>query len=295
MRTRPWLAGYRDDETVSHPTLINGCETDLVSVSDRGLQYGDGLFETLLVREGYPCLWAEHFARLTRGCDRLGIPPPPEALLLGECRRLARHEAAAVLKVILTRGVGHRGYRQPLTPKPTRIVTLYRPAVFPISWERQGIHAIFCRTLLGENPMLAGLKHLNRLEQVLARSEWRDETIAEGIMRDCRGRLIGGTMTNLFMVRGGCLITPRLDTCGIAGTVRALVFRIAAGCGIHLVEADIGSDDFNRADALFLTNALIGVWPVRRLGDKDIGLDKLPRDLISAVRDAVRTPFSDLP
>jgi 4-amino-4-deoxychorismate lyase len=143
---------------------------------------------------------------------------------------------------------------------------------------------------MGENPTLAGLKHLNRLEQVLARSELRDPSIPEGLMQDGSGRVIGGTMCNLFLVRDGGLLTPRIDRCGIAGTVRDRLLRMARAFGIEAAETDIGRADIDAADGLFLTNALVGVWPVRRVETKTISLDRLPAELIAAVREAVLIP-----
>ena len=270
--------------------LIDGAEAGCLTVADRGLQYGDGLFETLAVRDGAPCLWREHFDRLSRGADRLGIPCPPRELLLHECRWLTGGESTGVLKIILTRGSGGRGYGPPETPQPIRILTLYPWPDYPADWGEQGVKVIFCRTPLGENPVLAGLKHLSRLEQILARSEWRDRGVAEGLMQDGRGRIIGGTMSNLFLVRAGRLLTPQLDTCGIAGTVRDLVLRMGGTFGIRVLEKDIMRADLAAADGLFLTNALIGVWPVRYLGSREIRLEYLPSELLAAVRRATLIP-----
>jgi 4-amino-4-deoxychorismate lyase len=154
-----------------------------------------------------------------------------------------------------------------------------------------GVSVRWCRATLGENPQLAGIKHLNRLEQVLARAEWDDDADAEGLMCDCRGRVIAGTMTNLFVYAGGRLLTPRLDTCGVAGTVRAVVLRLAAQLDIEVAETDLGVSDVHCADGLFLTNALIGVWPVRMLGGRSFDVGRLPQGLIEGVRAAVQTPI----
>lgn len=271
-------------------TLIDGVKADRLTLADRGLHYGDGLFETLALRHGVPCLWDAHFDRLSHGAARLGIPCPPAELLLHECRQLTGGEPAGVAKIILTRGSGGRGYSPPEHPQPTRILSLHPWPDYPRAWWEQGVETILCSTPLGENPMLAGIKHLNRLEQVLARSECRDRGVAEGLMQDTGGRIISGAMSNLFLVRKGRLLTPRLDTCGIAGTVRGLVLRLADAFGIEAGEQDIRPPDLVAADGLFLTNTLIGVWPVRRLETREIGLDRLPRDLMAEVRRAVRTP-----
>jgi 4-amino-4-deoxychorismate lyase len=270
--------------------LIDGIETDRLPVDDRGLQYGDGVFETIAVREGGLCLWREHFDRLCRGSVRLGIPCPSQDLLLRESLRLINGETARVLKIILTRGSSGRGYCASKSAQPSRILTLHPRPDYPAAWRKEGVVAIFCRTPLGENPVLAGFKHLNRLEQVLGRSEWRDHEIAEGLMQDVRGRIIGGTMSNLFLVSPGRLLTPRIDTCGVAGTVRSLVLRLAGGFGIEMLEAEILPEDLEAADGLFLTNSLIGVWPVRRLGEGEKAPENLPGDLIAAVRQAAETP-----
>jgi 4-amino-4-deoxychorismate lyase len=267
-------------------SLIDGIETDRLPIDDRGLQFGDGLFETIAVRDGSLCLWHRHFERLRRGAEHLGIPQPGQDLLLRECLRLINGESEGVVKIILTRGGGGRGYGAPESPRPSRILALHPWPNYPSAWGDTGISATLCHTPLGQSPALAGLKHLNRLEQVMGRAEWRDPQIAEGLMRDVRGRVIGGTMSNLFLVSGGRLLTPRIDTCGVAGTVRDLVLRMAGSFGIEILEQDLFSADLDAAEGIFLTNSLIGIWPVRRLGERVMALASLPEDLIAAVRQA---------
>ncbi len=269
--------------------LVNGLETDLVSINDRGLLYGDGLFETILVHAGGPCLWRQHVERLERSARRLDIPCPARDLLHSECGRLANTTEPWVLKILLTRGGGGRGYLAPARPQPTRILMRYPVPEYPPAWQEHGVAVRFCQTRLGENPQLAGIKHLNRLEQVLARSEWTDPQIAEGLMRDGRGRLIGGTMSNLFLLAGGALVTPEITSCGIAGTVRSRVMEIAAEEGLQVLEVDIERSDIEKADAVFLTNALIGVWPVRQLENIPFDVGRLPGSLIERVRRAAFT------
>jgi 4-amino-4-deoxychorismate lyase len=270
--------------------LIDGIETDRLSVDDRGLQFGDGLFETIAVCDGGLCLWREHFDRLARGSDRLEIPCPAPDLLLRECLHIIGGTSTGVIKIILTRGTKGRGYLTPESPKASRILTLHPWPDHPVAWRNDGVVATFCRTRLGESPALAGLKHLNRLEQVLGRSEWRDPHIAEGLMQDGRGRVISGTMSNLFLVSGRRLLTPRIDTCGVAGTVRDLVSRLAGFFDIEVLEKDIVPADLTGADGIFLTNALIGVWPVRRIGEREVAVQSLPAKLIAAVRQTAANP-----
>lgn len=228
-------------------------------LDDRGPAYGDGLFETVLLRDGEPRLWAEHLARLTRGCRVLGIPLPTLAELerpLGEAG-----EGLAVLKLILTRGSGGRGYLPPAEPEPRLRWQLLPFSPAAERWEA-GVRVRHCRLRLGLQPALAGLKHLNRLENVLARAEWSDADTAEGLLCDSEGCLVEATGMNLFWRRDGRLETPRLDRCGVAGTLReALLARLP----IH--EVDARPETLGSVEALWLGNSVQGLWPVIRLDD----------------------------
>ena len=126
--------------------LINGAPGDVVAVSDRGLQYGDGLFETISVRNGHPCLWYRHIERLRRGSRVLGLPMPPPNCLLDECLTLIRrHQDDGVLKIILTRGSGGRGYMPPADATPVRILSCYPSPDYPRTWQDAG-----CRRRYGD-------------------------------------------------------------------------------------------------------------------------------------------------
>jgi len=245
-------------------TLINGREAAHVSISDRGLLYGDGLFETIAVRHGKLQHWELHLERLTTGCQRLGMPCPPGELLRAEAESACRGADQAVVRITLTRGVGQRGYRPPSVPEPTRIVQGLPWPDMPDAAAREGVAIRWCHLRLARQPLLAGLKHLNRLEQILARAEWQDE-YAEGLMLDTEGQVIEGTMTNLFLVREGTLSTPDLSQCGVAGVMRAVILGLAKEHGIpHAVE-HITPSMVEQADEVFLTNSVIGIWPVARL------------------------------
>ncbi len=246
-------------------TLVNGIEADAVSVHDRGLSYGDGLFETFAVAEGRPIAWEPHISRLQNGCQRLRIPCPAEALLRAEATRVCAGLTLGVLKIIVTRGANGRGYRIPEVVNPSRILTIYPWPAFPRSRAREGVRVTVCQTRLAANPGLAGIKHLNRLEQVLARSEWDGPHYAEGLMLDTAGRVVEGTMSNLFLVIDGQLVTPDLADAGVAGIMRGLVLAEAAALDIGATVAPVGLDDLRRAEELFLCNSLFGVWPIKGL------------------------------
>lgn len=248
--------------------LINGVAATEVAVTDRGLHYGDGLFETFAVGEGIPELWDRHMRRLRQGCERLDIPLPDMELLRTEAEQLCTGARQAVLKLIITCGSGGRGYRRPQHPQPTRIVSLHPWPDHPRSWRHEGVAVRVCRHRLSVNPALAGIKHLNRLDQVMARGEWNDSTIAEGLMLDPSDRVVEGTMSNLFLVRDGQLITPDLSRVGIGGVMRGLLIDTAADLDIACGLAELTLDDLFDADELLLCNSVIGVWPVRRLEER---------------------------
>lgn len=248
------------------PVLINGEPGGAIAVTDRGLAYGDGVFETVSVADGSPRFWPRHRARLRDGCRRLAIAFDDWRALDEEVRRLAEDGGDAVVKVIVTRGDGARGYRPPLAAKPTRIVLALPPPDYPDDFGRRGVAARFCRKRLADDPDLAGVKHLNRLEQVMARMEWRDE-YQEGVMLDARDRVVEGTMSNLFAVEGGGLRTPLLDRCGVSGVMRGWIIETCRQCGIPVREERLSREDLLRADGVFFCNVLIRVWPVRRLED----------------------------
>ena len=242
--------------------LVNGEYCDHIPVSDRGLHYGDGLFETLALVDGSPRLWDRHMARLGRGEQALGFPASDKLLLREEAELLCRDTERGVLKLMLTRGSGGRGYRPPGNPEPRRIFSLHPWPDYPQSWYLEGMRIRLCETRWSSNRRLAGLKHLSRLDQVLARNEWRESEIAEGVMLDEEGRVISATQGNLFMLSKGRLSTPDLDHAGIAGVMRELVLEAAGSLGIPVEITQITLGDLAQADALFITNAILGLCPV---------------------------------
>lgn len=263
--------------------LVNGQYCDQIPVSDRGLQYGDGLFETLAVINGSPRLWERHMARLTRGEEVLGLPHSDKSLLRDEADRLCQQADRGVLKIILTRGSGGRGYRPPANPDPRRILSLHAWPDYPQAWFEEGVRLRLCETRWSSNRRLAGVKHLNRLEQVLARNEWQDPQIAEGVMCDEQDNAISATQGNLFLLSGGGLLTPNLEQAGIAGVMRELVIQAARSLDIPVKMAPIPLDSLQSADALFITNAILGLCPVRQFEAQCYDPDLIPPALFQRV------------
>lgn len=245
---------------------MNGEPAAAICVADRGLQFGDGVFRTLRVRAGHPLNWERHFRRLAGDCAALALPVPGEALLRAEMARVAPGDAT--VKITLTRGESGRGYSLPTDLAATRIVAAFPPPAYPPEFARDGIRVRHCALRLAEQPRLAGVKSLNRLENVLARAEWSDPEIREGLLCDAHGRLVEATMSNVFVVRDGGIATPDLSRCGVAGAQRERVLDFARGAGRACDVRDIALEELARADEVFLTNSLIGIWPVAHLEDR---------------------------
>lgn len=246
--------------------LINGVPADTISALDRGLAYGDGIYRTVELIDGAPRLWRWQWQRLQADAAKLQLPLPEEALLLAELAQAAHGLTRAVGKITITRGQGQRGYAMPAEPASTRIVSANAWAGYPPERLQHGVTLCLCALRLGRQPALAGVKHLNRLENVLARSEWGDPDIHEGLLLDSEGNLIEATMSNVFLLNGNTLRTPRLDQAGVSGALRAWVFDQVPALGWRVEEAELELGDLAAAEAVLLTNSLIGIWPVAKLG-----------------------------
>ncbi|MBE0468289.1 MAG: aminodeoxychorismate lyase [Methyloprofundus sp.] len=259
--------------------LINGEQRDTLEITDRGLHYGDGLFETIEIVQGQPVFLTQHLARLKIGCQVLRIPYPKEALLLDEIHQICHSVVHGVVKLMLTRGSGGRGYRQPEPIQATRLVFLYPFPKYPVNYKNEGIKALFCTSRLGLNPVLAGIKHNNRLEQVLARAEWQDE-FQEGLMLNLNEHVIEGTMTNLFVVKDGVLYTPEIILSGVKGVLREIILEIAKINNIPFKVTSLTQDFILLADELFVTNSVIGIWPIKSLAGKSYALGSWTQKII---------------
>jgi 4-amino-4-deoxychorismate lyase len=234
-----------------------------VPVTDRGLAYGDGLFETIAVVDGKPKLLAAHLARLQRGAERLVIAGLDfNAIETAVGAASAAFSSHGAVKLMVTRGDGPRGYTPPVAQNPRWWVQSFAwtpPTALPT-----GAHVVISSVRLGEQPLLAGLKHLNRLEQVLARAEYPASRADEALMLDSAGRLVCATSANIFVVREGKLFTPRMDRCGVAGVVRGALLAGASQGDLpwSITETELTPASLVGAEEVFLTSALRGVWAV---------------------------------
>jgi 4-amino-4-deoxychorismate lyase len=242
---------------------INGRRSTRIDYRDRGLQYGDGVFETMRVRGGRIRLLDYHLERLFAGCRRLALKGPALSALRRELQGVAATRRDAVVKLIVTRGPSsHRGYRPTGREQCTRILTLHALPGRMVAEAAVPARVRLCATPLGLNPRLAGLKTLNRLESVLARAEWTDARIWEGLMRDVEENIVCGTMSNLFVRRGSTLMTPVLDRCGVAGVMRRWILESAGELRLKPLERRLVWKDLRGAEEVFLSNAVVGLRSV---------------------------------
>jgi 4-amino-4-deoxychorismate lyase len=239
-------------------TLVNGEAVDLINSQDRGLQFGDGLFETMAVRDGAICFLTRHLRRLQQGCNILGIDANMKQISATLQQQAANYEQA-VIKLIVTAGNTARGYKRSSDIQPTIIIKV---SEMPETDSGRCIKAMICKTRLARQPALAGIKHLNRLEQVLARNEWDDASIQEGLLLDTDDWFIEGTMSNIFLVKDGQLKTPDLTQCGVAGIMRSVVIDLVRDMGLAVNIQQIAEDELKTADEIFMTNSLFEIRSV---------------------------------
>jgi 4-amino-4-deoxychorismate lyase len=244
--------------------LFEGERTvDAIAVGHRGTTYGDGVFETMRVHDGQLPWWPRHARRLADGATRLRVPLPDREFLEAQVVAMASGQEAGVLRLVLSRGGGGRGY----APEPDA-APCWQLSVHPLPPEppSAGLQLRWCATRLAVQPLLAGLKHCNRLEQVMARDEWQQPGTLhadadEGLMRDTGGHVVCAVSANLFVLRDGCWLTPKVDRCGVAGVCRQWALE-----ALDATEARLAPGDVEGADAVFLCNAVRGILPVARLG-----------------------------
>jgi 4-amino-4-deoxychorismate lyase len=248
--------------------FADGQRISSIAADDRAAQYGDGLFETIAIRDGVPRLWDAHVARLQTGCARLGMICPAVAWLRAQLAAAIAQatEASAMMtaKLVITAGPGPRGYRRSPDSRAIVRIGIFASSLPPAERYREGVDVRLCATRLAVQPQLAGIKSLNRLEQVLARSEWHDTRVFEGLLLDTGGRLICGTMSNVFIAAQSVLMTPAITRCGVSGIMRGHVISLLQAAGIACDVRDLQTDALHAADEVFLTNSQFGVVPVRR-------------------------------
>ena len=249
--------------------LINGNSNQAISPLDRGFAYGDGVFRTLVMREGQPENWPLHYQKLVADCAAIKIVCPSADMLINDLGQLFLPSETAVAKIIVTRGEGERGYAPPAITAPMRVVVKTTMPDYPKSYSEEGVNLHVCKTQLAAQPLLAGVKHLNRLENVLARMEWNDPTIADGIMFDTQNNVIECTAANIFARFNDTLKTPNLNQCGIAGITRQRIIDHAHLWHLKIKIEQINLEQLLNADEVIISNSLFTTWQVQQILHKN--------------------------
>lgn len=247
--------------------LINGDMQARLAANDRGLSYGDGVFRTMQMRRGKVKNWSLHYEKIANDCIQLALNCPDKLLFEKDISQLLARQNG-VIKLMVTRGVGTRGYAPTIAAAVTRISMWSALPSHPENTSDAGIRARWCQLRLGRQPRLAGIKHLNRLENVLARAEWQDTDILEGLLLDEAANVICGTMSNLFIIKGRQLYTPDLSACGVAGVTRDRILAGAGSLGLTAKITQLSIADVLAADEVMVVNSVIGVWQIRALAEK---------------------------
>lgn len=265
--------------------FLNGESIEHVEASDRGFQYGDGLFETIAIRNGEARLWRYHMDRLAKGCDVLGIKMPEEAELsegLDHAMQQSHVPSAySVAKIIVSAGTGLRGYGRALAESPTVLFGIFPASPPSVESYRDGLRTVLCQTRLAVGSPTAGLKTLNRLEQVLARSEFVDTGEFEGLTMDTDDNIICGTMSNVFFVTNNSISTPSLERCGVEGVMRRHIIASLKEQGIDSHFQPLNLSDLKGIDELFVSNSQFGVMPVRSCANMHWPVGETTRKVMS--------------
>ncbi|PKM22829.1 MAG: aminodeoxychorismate lyase [Gammaproteobacteria bacterium HGW-Gammaproteobacteria-14] len=251
---------------------------------DRGLGYGDGLFETLRAVAGSVPLLDYHLERLRDGAGRLGITYPKAEIRQALVTALAA-SPNGIIKIILTRGRGGRGYSADPANPPTLLVRCFPLRVPAAHCYERGLELGLCDVRLAEQPRMAGIKHLNRLEQVMARRQVDANGWDEGLLLDDLGRPLELTAMNLFARFGDCLWTPSLSGAGVAGVMRQYVINELAPALPMTVQVSLRPlSQLRLADEVFACNSVAGILPVRKLAVWQWPMGEVTRTLQDKVR-----------
>ena len=256
----------------------------VIDPDERGFQYGDGLFETIAIRQGEPRLWDYHVRRLEAGCNRLALKRPTMAALRNKLDISVAESSQdidfCVAKIIVTAGLSQRGYGRATPTDPSIYIGVFPAIPVNPSAYKKGVATILCETRLAVGSPVAGLKTLNRIEQVLARSECLPTGAFEGLTLDADGRLICGTMSNVFVVRNSRIATPTLERCGVAGIMRQFVLDLLEKQGTDVEVCDLEWEDLVAADEVFITNSQMGLVPVQRCNHQKWEIGGVTRDVM---------------
>ena len=250
---------------------INGQQIDLLSVKNRGFNYGDGLFTTAKILNGKIEMLAQHLQRLADGCAWLNIPMVSLNDLSQELRAVALSYSKAVIKIVITAGEGGRGYSRIGTSSPTVVISISSFPEHYHHWQKNGINLGISQLQLGVNPILGSIKHLNRLEQVLIRQELDRRDEDELLVTNINGFVVETTGANVFWLIDDKVYTPNICHSGVAGLMRAkLLAKIP-----NIIIKDFTLNDLQHVQAMFICNSVMGIVPIKIFNGKLLSIDKV--------------------
>ena len=260
-------------------SLINGQQAERISIRDRGFQYGDGCFETIRVLSNKPILWSAHLKRLKHACKTLQLSVNFE-LLQSEITQLLQGNKTAdvILKIIVTRGEGGRGYTPPEHANCTRIIQLID---YVAADTRTGARVVVCQHRLSSNSLLGGIKHLNRLDQVIASAQIPAD-FDEGLCLDEQGSVIEGCRSNLLLAIDNQLVTPDLGKSGVEGIMLNYLIDKFQVLDTRVLRKTISLRELKKASEIFLCNSVFGIWPVAEIENEDWRMNREKRQFFAA-------------
>lgn len=269
---------------ISHTHILNGQLDHYISPLDRGFTYGDGVFRTLKMVNGMPQHWPQHYQKLVADCAVIGIVCPSAELLIDDLRQLFGPLDTAVAKIIITRGEGERGYKLPAVTLPTRLVTKSTLPSYRAEFANSGVSLFVCKTRIPPQPVLAGIKHLNRLENVMARMEWQSDAIFDGMLLNHQDEVIECTMSNIFARFQNTLITPDLSQCGVAGITRQQIMHLAKPLNLIIETKNISLSTLLTADEVIICNSLYTAFQVTSINHGDNTYSWQPQSLAAEIK-----------
>ena len=264
---------------------INGQQEQHLSVKNRGLAYGDGVFTTAKVVNGNVQLLSAHVERLITSCKKLNIDLPDMNEIKTELTQTAQRFELSVAKVIITAGDGGRGYSRQGCSTSNVIITFHAFPEHYASLQKQGIHLGIFSSKIGVNPLISGIKHLNRLEQVLIRQELDNRNEDDLLVINCFDNVIEASAGNVFWFKDNIWHTPTLSESGVEGLMRN---HILQHCSNHyemrVVNAKLSA--LESIDAMFICNSVMGVMPVRQFENRILSLTPC-FDVIELIKDVI--------
>lgn len=259
----------KNNESIMLYSSVNYVPINNIPLNDRGLAFGDGVFSTAKIINGSVAHLDKHMQRLQTACQRIAIIKINWQQLEGELIKLAKGYQRACLKVIISAGESQRGYSRVGGQGANIIITVSNFPSHYDAWEQKGISVGISSIKLGLNPLLAGLKHLNRLEQVLIRAELDALPFDDVLVTDINGDIIETNCANVFWLADGQWHTPKLDNAGVNGIIRDRILVQNPA----IIESNYPMESLDNVEAMFISNSLHGIIGVHTFDGRKLNLE----------------------